>query len=105
MVWPGVLVLFTGAVLTFALDRPLGPVGGGTVGIITMARGAALLITGLVRLNRRRPGKPLPTYRDAGRERIYQTGKGKIFAMITAVVYILSPIDIVPDFLLPIGVI
>ncbi|MGH3389870.1 MAG: YkvA family protein [Actinomadura sp.] len=105
MVWPGVLVLFTGAILTFALDRRLGPVDAGTVGVITMVLGGALLITGLVRLNRRRPGTRLPTYRDAGRERIYQTGRGKIFAMVTAVLYILSPIDIVPDFLLPVGVI
>jgi uncharacterized membrane protein YkvA (DUF1232 family) len=38
-------------------------------------------------------------------ERVYRTSKGKIIAMIIAVVYIVSPIDFLPDFLLPVGVI
>jgi uncharacterized membrane protein YkvA (DUF1232 family) len=38
-------------------------------------------------------------------ERVYRTSKGKILAMIVAVVYIVSPIDIVPDFLLPFGIV
>lgn len=113
MVWPGILVLFTGAILTFAIDGELGPVDLGTLGIVTMVLGTALLITGLIRLNRRvdrarrqpvptaRGPQPVSGYRDA----LYRTGKGKIFAMVTAVVYILSPIDFVPDFLLPVGVI
>jgi uncharacterized membrane protein YkvA (DUF1232 family) len=151
MVWPGVLVLFTGAILTFAIDGELGPVDVGTLGIVTMILGAGLLIPGLLRLNRRsqqpqsRPrqqARPQPAahrgapkadlpqrdvpqrdvpqrdvpQRDAARrgaplpdtvlrDRFYQTGKGKIFAMVAAVIYILSPIDIVPDFLLPFGVI
>jgi uncharacterized membrane protein YkvA (DUF1232 family) len=100
MVWPGVLVLFTGAILTFAVDGKLGPLDVGTLGIVTMVLGSALLIAGLVRLNRR-PRQAVSHYRD----RAYQTSRGKIFAMIAAVLYILSPIDIVPDFLLPVGII
>jgi hypothetical protein len=144
MVWPGVLVLFTGAILTFAIDGELGPLDVGTVGIVTMVLGAALLIPGLLRLNRGsqpqaqaqpqpqpaahrgvargdlpkgdlpkgdlpkrgvpRQGAPLAA--DAIlRDRLYQTSKGKIFAMVVAVIYILSPIDIVPDLFLPVGII
>jgi uncharacterized membrane protein YkvA (DUF1232 family) len=113
MVWPGVLVLFTGAILSFAIDGELGPVDIGTLGIVTMILGAALLIVGLIRLNRkvnRVRRQPVSTARGAQavsgyRDALYRTGKGKIFAMITAVLYILSPIDFVPDFLLPVGVI
>ena len=38
-------------------------------------------------------------------DRVYRTSKGKIIAMIIAVVYIVSPIDFIPDFLLPVGVV
>lgn len=38
-------------------------------------------------------------------DQMYRTSKGKMIAMIAAVVYILSPIDLVPDFLLPVGII
>jgi hypothetical protein len=41
----------------------------------------------------------------AQRERVYRTSKGKIAAMIIAAVYIVSPVDFIPDFLLPVGVI
>ena len=35
----------------------------------------------------------------------YKTKKRKIAAMVVAVVYILSPLDIIPDVLLPLGVV
>jgi uncharacterized membrane protein YkvA (DUF1232 family) len=35
----------------------------------------------------------------------YRTRKRKITAMIVAVVYILSPIDFIPEVLLPLGVV
>jgi uncharacterized membrane protein YkvA (DUF1232 family) len=105
MVWPGVLVLFTGAILTFAIDGKLGPVDVGTLGIVTMILGAILFVVGLLRLNRVPRRKVTEKVTTTYRDRVYRTSKGKIFAMIAAVIYILSPIDIVPDFLLPIGVI
>ncbi|GAA2112964.1 YkvA family protein [Actinomadura alba] len=107
MVWPGfTAALFVGAILVFAVDGDLGPVDADAVGVIAMVLGAALLVLGILRLNhgrRRDAGAPLPL--TGHRDRIYRTGKGKTFAMITAVVYILSPIDIVPDIFLPVGII
>jgi hypothetical protein len=105
MVLPGVLALFAGAILTFALHGHVGDVGVNTIGVITMAIGAVILIAGLLRLRRGR-GRGRSRRLVAGaQDRVYRTGKGKIIAMIIAVVYIVSPIDFVPDFLLPVGVI
>jgi hypothetical protein len=106
MVWPGFTALFVGAILVFAVDGDVGPVDADAVGVIAMVLGAALLVLGILRLNHGRrhdagARRPLTGHQD----RVYRTGKGKTFAMITAVVYILSPIDIVPDFLLPVGII
>jgi hypothetical protein len=119
MVLPGVLALFAGAILTFAVHGHVGDVGTGTVGVIVMLAGAVLLIAGLVRLGRRRgrtgqsggaqsggAGQSGRVSRAGGyRDRAYRTSKGKIAAMILAVVYIVSPIDFIPDFLLPVGII
>ena len=108
MVLPGVLALFAGAILTFAVHRHVGDVGTGTVGVIVMLAGAVLLIAGLVRRGRRRgrTGQSGGVGRAGGyRDRAYRTSKGKIAAMILAVVYIVSPIDFIPDFLLPVGII
>jgi Protein of unknown function (DUF1232) len=113
MVLPGVLALFAGAILTFAVHGHVGDVGTGTVGVIVMLAGAVLLIAGLVRLGRRRGrtgqsgGAQSGRVSRAGgyRDRAYRTSKGKIAAMILAVVYIVSPIDFIPDFLLPVGII
>lgn len=44
-------------------------------------------------------------YRGRVQEQMYRTSKGKMIAMIVAVVYILSPADIVPDVLLPVGIV
>jgi hypothetical protein len=105
MVLPGVLALFAGAILTFALHGHVGDVGVNTIGVITMVIGAVILIAGLLRLRRGR-GRGRSRRLVAGaQDRVYRTGKGKILAMIIAVVYIVSPIDFVPDFLLPVGVI
>jgi uncharacterized membrane protein YkvA (DUF1232 family) len=109
MILPGVLTLLVGAVLALAVHGHVGDVGVGTLGVIVMIVGAVILIMGLTRLrrgSRRRVartagGKVVAGYQD----RVYRTSKGKIFAMIVAVVYIVSPIDFIPDFLLPFGVI
>lgn len=106
MVWPGITVVFIGAILTFAVDGDVGPVDVRAVGVIAMILGAALLVFGILRLNRGRQAdgdgrRPLSSYQD----RVYRTSKGKMVAMISAVVYILSPLDIVPDVFLPVGII
>ncbi|HEY0543712.1 MAG TPA: YkvA family protein [Actinoallomurus sp.] len=107
MVLPGVLALFAGAILTFAVHGHVGDVGTGTVGVIVMLVGAVILIAGLIRLGRsrtRRQGGQVSRV-NGYRDRTYRTSKGKIAAMILAVVYIVSPIDFIPDFLLPVGII
>lgn len=35
----------------------------------------------------------------------YRTSTGKIVAMVIAVIYIVSPIDLIPDVFLPIGIV
>jgi uncharacterized membrane protein YkvA (DUF1232 family) len=106
MVLPGVLALFAGAVLSFAVHGHAGGVSVTAVGVITMLVGAVVLIAGLLRLRRRASrgrlrDRAVAHYQD----RAYRTSKGKIIAMIIAVVYIVSPIDFIPDFMLPVGVI
>lgn len=109
MILTGALALLVGAILAFAVPGHVGDVGVGTLGAVVMVVGAVILIMGLLRLRRgaRRPvarrvgGKIVTSYQD----RVYRTSKGKILAMIVAVVYIVSPIDFIPDFLLPFGVI
>lgn len=107
MVLPGVLALFAGAVLAFAVHGHVGGVSITAVGVITMLVGAAVLIMGLLRLRRRPGGRGRVRDRAAVRyqDQAYRTSKGKIIAMIIAVIYIVSPIDFIPDFLLPVGVI
>jgi uncharacterized membrane protein YkvA (DUF1232 family) len=107
MVLPGVLALFAGAILTFAVHGHVGDVGVNTIGVITMIIGAVILIAGLLRLRRGRGrGRGRSGRLVAGaQDRVYRTSKGKIIAMIIAVVYIVSPVDIIPDFLLPVGVV
>ncbi|HEV7933980.1 MAG TPA: YkvA family protein [Actinomadura sp.] len=107
MVWSGAIVLFVGAILTFAVNGDMGPVDVTTAGAVAMFLGAALLTLGLLRRRRGRRGSRTDAPRSiAGyREQVYRTGKGKIFAMVAAAVYILSPIDFIPDFLLPVGIV
>ncbi len=98
MVWPGALVLFIGAILTFAVGGDL--TGAARMsGVAAMILGALLLIVGILRLGR---GRRVVT---GMQDRAYRTGKGKMIAMIIAVIYIVSPIDLIPDFLLPVGII
>ncbi|MBA9005472.1 MULTISPECIES: YkvA family protein [Thermomonospora] len=86
--WSGLAVLLVGAVLAFV-------VRGDVVvpGYALMAVGVVLLAAGLAV---RRRASAL----DGDR-----TSTGRIVAMIAAAVYIISPLDIVPDVLLPVGVI
>lgn len=114
MILTGALALLVGAILAFAVPGHAGDVGVGTLGAVVMVAGAIILIAGLLRLRRaaRRPAARGTVVRRAGgkvvgryQEQVYRTSKGKILAMIVAVVYIVSPIDFIPDFLLPFGVI
>jgi uncharacterized membrane protein YkvA (DUF1232 family) len=109
MILTGVLALLVGAILAFAVPGHVGDVGVGTLGALVMISGSVILITGLLQLRR---GARRPVVRRVGsrivtsyQDRAYRTSKGKIFAMVIAVIYILSPIDFIPDFLLPFGVI
>lgn len=113
MVWPGAVLLFAGAIATFAVGGHAGGVDVRAAGVITMVLGAALLIAGIVRLNRartaagavRRRGGMRASVQGRVQEQVYRTSKGKMIAMIAAVIYIISPVDLVPDFLLPVGII
>ncbi|MFC5753043.1 YkvA family protein [Actinomadura rugatobispora] len=103
MIVAGLAALVAGGVLALTADGSLGGVDLTAAGAAVMVAGAVLLVAGLLRLRRasrravaRGPGAaPAP----------YRTGKGKIFAMIAVVVYIVSPIDLVPDVFLPVGVV
>ena len=99
MIWSGLLALLAGAVVALAVHGDVAGVDARAAGVILLIIGAVLLVSGIMRLNRR--GPRVARYQD----RVYRTGKGKIIAMIAAVIYIVSPIDIVPDFLLPVGII
>ncbi|MGH3377612.1 MAG: YkvA family protein [Actinoallomurus sp.] len=133
MILTGLLALLVGAILAFAVPGHVGDVSVGTVGVLVMIVGAVILIAGLPRLrrarrvDRRRGGRSGQAVAErvvdgrvvagpnagagtagslaAQRERVYRTSKGKIAAMVVAAVYIVSPIDFIPDFLLPFGVI
>ncbi|GAA2402711.1 hypothetical protein GCM10010191_07820 [Actinomadura vinacea] len=98
MLVAGLVLLIAGALLAVAADGSAAGVDLTIAGAVVLAAGAVLLITGLARRRRaagRRgtPGTP------------YRTGKGKLLTMAAAVVYIVSPIDLVPDVLLPVGVV
>ncbi|REF00135.1 YkvA family protein [Thermomonospora umbrina] len=95
MHWLGIAALTVGAVLAFAVGGDLT-----APAYATMVVGAALLIAGVVRL-----GRTARRARSAVPDAEYRTGKGKIAGMVAATLYILSPLDIVPDVLLPVGVI
>ncbi|MCO5972952.1 YkvA family protein [Actinoallomurus soli] len=113
MAWFGALVLFAGAILTFAVGGDIGALDVRTLGVVGMAVGGVLLVAGILRL-RRRPrvaGRRAPArvvrngVQARVQDRVYRTSKGKIIAMIAVVVYILSPIDLIPDVFLPIGIV
>ncbi|MBW8487124.1 DUF1232 domain-containing protein [Actinomadura sp. PM05-2] len=96
--------MVVGVTLAFYVRGDLGGVDLTLAGAIAMAAGAVLVIAAILQLRRaRRTGGT--GLRGRAAQGYYKTGKGKIIAMIVAVVYIVSPIDLVPDFLLPIGIV
>jgi uncharacterized membrane protein YkvA (DUF1232 family) len=101
MLWSGVIVMIVGMCLRFGL-------GGDAAhwsGLAAIAGGALLVITGLLQANRRRRRARRSGSIAAEVPLGYKTSTRKIAAMIIAVVYILSPIDFIPDFLLPFGIV
>ncbi|MGI5200643.1 YkvA family protein [Spirillospora sp. CA-108201] len=101
MVWLGVVLVVAGAVPALAADGDLGGVDMTVAGSAVMAVGAILLIAGIVRLRgRRRAGTP-----GGVAQAYYRTSTGKIVAMVVAVIYIVSPVDLIPDVLLPFGIV
>jgi uncharacterized membrane protein YkvA (DUF1232 family) len=113
MIWLGALVLLIGAIVTFAVGGDVGALDVRTLGVVGMVVGGILLVMGILRL-RRRP-RSTATRSPAGvirggvqarvQDRVYRTSKGKIIAMIAVVIYILSPLDLIPDVFLPVGII
>ncbi|MEU8122461.1 YkvA family protein [Spirillospora sp. NPDC049024] len=101
MVWLGLVLLVAGAVPALTADGDLGGVDITVAGAAVMAVGAVLLIAGILRLRRRR--RVGPTGRAA--QAYYRTPTGKIVAMVVAVIYIVSPVDLIPDVFLPFGVV
>ncbi|MFB4319316.1 YkvA family protein [Actinomadura sp. 21ATH] len=97
MIFAGLAVLVAGAVVVLVADGAVAGLDLTVAGGVLMGVGAGVLIAGLLRLRRRRPAGP--------GDEPYRTGKGKIVAMVAAVLYIVSPVDLVPDFLLPVGVV
>jgi uncharacterized membrane protein YkvA (DUF1232 family) len=102
MILPGALALVTGVILAFFVDGHIGDVSITAIGAVMMVIGAVLLIAGIIRLGFSRRRRVV-----AGRQgsRPYRTSKGKIIAMVIAVIYIVSPIDIIPDIFLPAGIV
>lgn len=95
MVWLGLPLLLAGTILLFATDLDV-------AGTVLMTLGAVSVVTGILRLRRRSKDR---AKEPSAVEAYYRTSTGKIAAMIAAVVYIVSPIDIVPDPLLPFGIV
>ncbi|MFD0689411.1 YkvA family protein [Actinomadura fibrosa] len=101
MVWLGLVLLIAGAVPALTADGDIGGVDLTVAGAAVMAAGAALLIAGILRLRRRRRYGPA----ERGAQAYYRTSTGKIIAMVVAVVYIVSPVDLIPDVFLPVGIV
>jgi hypothetical protein len=102
MVWLGVVLVVAGAVPALTVDGDLGGVDVTVAGAAVVAVGAILLIAGILRLRgRRRRGGPA----GAAAQAYYRTATGKIVAMVVAVVYIVSPVDLIPDVFLPFGIV
>lgn len=101
MVWLGLVLVIAGTMSALTMDGDLGAVDATMVGAGVMAVGASLLVAGILRLRKRRrvgpPGMAAQAY--------YRTSTGKTVAMVVAVIYIVSPIDLIPDVFLPIGIV
>lgn len=101
MVWLGLVLVIAGAVPALIVDGDLVGVDMTMAGVAVMAVGAVLLIAGILRLRgRRRVGPP-----GVAAQAYYRTSTGKIVAMVIAVVYIVSPVDLIPDVFLPFGIV
>ncbi|MEU9020431.1 YkvA family protein [Actinomadura sp. NPDC048394] len=101
MAWLGVVLLVAGGATVLTADGRLGGVDLTLAGAVALAAGAFLLVAGILRLRRRRRLGPVA----GGAQAYYRTSTGKIVAMVVAVVYIVSPIDLIPDVFLPVGVV
>jgi LPXTG-motif cell wall-anchored protein len=100
MLWLGVIVVIAGMFLRFGLGSDTAHWSG----LAALAVGAVLVIGGLLLARRRR--RTRRSRSGIGVPLDYKTSKGKIAAMIIAVVYILSPIDFIPEIILgPLGIV
>lgn len=99
MVWVGLAMVVAGMVAVFGVGGEVGGVSVTAVGAVVMALGAVLAVAGFVRSRRGRlaGARAVNAY--------YRTSRGKTFAMVAAVLYIVSPIDLVPDVFLPVGIV
>jgi uncharacterized membrane protein YkvA (DUF1232 family) len=89
MVWLGLVLVVAGAVPALMVDGDPGGVDLTVAGVAVMAVGAVVLLAGILRLRGRRRVAP----------------SGKIVAMVIAVVYIVSPVDLIPEVFLPFGIV
>lgn len=121
MIWAGLVTLVVGAAVTIWSAAGSGDSGSGpeVAGIIVLVLGGLMVCAGLLRRHRRRatrradgvvaePGRPGvggPRPATNLRDAVYRTSRGRMAAMVVAAVYILSPIDLIPDFLLPVGIV
>jgi hypothetical protein len=101
MVWLGLVLVIAGAVSVLTMDGDLGGVDATMVAAGVLAVGAALLVAGILRMRKRRRVGPPGTAAQA----CYRTSTGKVVAMVLTVIYIVSPIDLIPDVFLPIGIV
>lgn len=101
MVWLGLVLVVAGAVPALTVDGDLGGVDITVAGAAAMAVGAVLMVAGILRLRRRRRVGPSGAVAQA----YYRTSTGKIVAMVIAVIYIVSPVDLIPDVFLPFGIV
>ncbi|GAA4342735.1 hypothetical protein GCM10023178_55870 [Actinomadura luteofluorescens] len=101
MVWLGLLLVVAGAVPALTMDGDLCDVDLTDAGAAFVPVGAVLLVAGILRLRRRRRAVPP----GAAAQAYYRTSTGKIVAMVIAVVYIVSPVDLIPDVFLPFGIV
>lgn len=100
MVWLGLVLVVAGAVPALTASGDLAGIDLTVAGATVMAVGAVLLVAGILRLRGRRRAGLHGTPRA-----YYRTSTGKIVAMVVAVVYIVSPVDLIPDVLLPVGIV
>ncbi|MGI5330089.1 YkvA family protein [Actinomadura nitritigenes] len=101
MAWIGMVLLVAGGITVLTADGRLAGVDLTLAGAVALSAGAVLLVAGILRLRRRRRLGPVA----GGAQAYYRTSTGKIVAMVLAVVYIVSPVDLIPDVFLPVGIV